>query len=98
MTAAIDGSHTVPSNVYFGWSVSSTVAPTSTAGISAPQGTFSNGGHNLWYSYSVPTPSTAGTYYFWAVATDPNSNIVASAVQGSTVFSNAGSPVPFTIT
>jgi Fibronectin type III domain len=98
MTAAIDGSHTAPTNVYFGWSASSTVAPSSTAGMSAAQGTFSNGGHNLWYSYSVPTPSTPGTYYFWAVATDPNSNIVASAVQGSTVFSNAGSPVPFTIT
>lgn len=98
MSAPVDGSHTVPTAVYFGWSVSSTVAPTSTAGMHQAEGQFSNGGHNLWYAYTVPTPTTPGTYYLWSVATDPGGNIAASSVQGASVFSNAGPPSAFTVT
>ncbi len=95
-SAAVDGSHTVPANVYFGWSTSSTGAPSSLAGLTVATGQFTNGGHNYWYAYNVPTPATAGTYYFWAVETNAGGTIVASAVQATTV--NGSTPVAFTIT
>lgn len=97
MTTAAGGSHTAPANVYFGWSTSATQAPTSTAGMSAAQGQFANGGSNYWYSFNVPAPATPGSYYFWSVETDAGGNIVASVVQADQVISG-GNPVAFTIT
>ena len=92
-----DGSHTVPANVYFGWSTSSTVAPTSISGMTIAQGQISNSGHNYWYAYGVPTPASAGTYYFWSVETNSGGTIVASAVQYTQPW-QGGSVVAFTIT
>ena len=97
MSATNDGSHTVPTQVYFGWSTSSSVAPSSTAGMTAAGGQFSNGGHNYWYEFGFATPSVAGTYYVWAVEVNAGGSIVASAVQANQVI-NGGTPVAFTIT
>jgi len=96
-SASADGSHTVPANVYFGWSTSPTIAPTSISGMTIAQGQFTNSSHNYWYAYGVPTPASAGTYYFWAVETNAGGVIVASAVQGTQPISG-GTTVAFTIT
>ena len=61
------------------------------------QGQFTNSSHNYWYAYGVPTPASAGTYYFWAVETNAGGVIVASAVQGTQPISG-GTTVVFTIT
>ncbi len=97
MSASADGSYTVPANVYFGWTTSATTGPASTAGLTAAEGQITNGGHNYWYHFAVPTPSTPGTYYFWSVEINPGGTIVASVVQGSQVIAG-GTPVAFTIT
>ena len=64
MSASGDGSHTVPSAVYFGWSTSSTVAPTSTSGLTVAQGTMSNGGHNYWGRHWRADPGERGDLLF----------------------------------
>jgi hypothetical protein len=97
LTTSDDGSHTAPANIYFGWSASSTDAPASTAGMTAADGQFVNGGHNYWYAWAVPAPATPGTYYFWALATDAGGNIVASCVQRDQPIAG-GNIVAFTIT
>ena len=97
MTTAADGSHTPPANVYFGWGTSSSVAPTSTAGMTVAGGQFLNSTHNYWYAFAFPTPSVPGTYYVWAVAVTAAGKIVASVVQANQVI-NGGTPVAFTIT
>ena len=81
MSTTADGSHTVPSKVFFGWSSSSTVAPTSVTGMTQAAGNFANGGHQFWYTFSFNAPASAGTYYLWAVSTDASNNILASVVQ-----------------
>ena len=72
-TTLADGSHTAPGNVYFGWSASNTVAPTSLLAASGQTtGIPGSGGSNLWYQW-VAAPTTAGSYYFWAVAKNSTS-------------------------
>ena len=83
-SASGDGSHTVPAFVYFGWSTSNTVAPTSLNGAA---GQVTLDGHNLWYSYTVTYPGSAGTYYLWGIAKNSGGSVVATCV----------SPTPFTL-
>jgi hypothetical protein len=77
-STGIDGSHSIPSAVLFGWSLSNTVAPTS--GLTAAAGTSQSipgmTGHNLWYQW-ISAPSSSGAYYFWAIAKDACGSAVA---------------------
>ncbi len=73
-STSADGSYTVPGSVGFGWSNSSTQIPASLTAASGPITTDtatgitgSLYGHNVWYQW-VGAPSTAGTYYLWAIA------------------------------
>jgi hypothetical protein len=70
-SAGIDGSHTVPNSVRFALSTSNSVTPATWTNGSA----FSNSGHNYWAAF-VPTPATAGAYYYWAQARDAGGNVV----------------------
>ena len=83
-STGIDGSHSIPSAVSFGWSLSNTVAPTS--GLTAAAGTSQSipgmTGHNLWYQW-ISAPSSAGAYYFWAIAKDAGGSAVATYVSPS---------------
>jgi hypothetical protein len=47
-------------------------------------------------AFSVPAPSSAGTYYFWCAATDSTGAIVSSCVQTTAV--GGSTPQAFTIT
>jgi cellulose 1,4-beta-cellobiosidase len=83
-STAVDGSHSIPAAVSFGWSLSNTVAPTS--GLTAAAGTSQSipgmTGHNLWYQW-ISAPSSSGAYYFWAIAKDPGGAAVATYVSPS---------------
>jgi hypothetical protein len=83
-STAVDGSHSIPAAVSFGWSLSNTVAPTS--GLTAAAGTSQSipgmTGHNLWYQW-ISAPSSSGAYYFWAIAKDAGGTAVASYVSSS---------------
>src|SRR5271165_1395707 len=82
---AADGSHTLPTSVMFGWSVSNSVMPTS--GLTAAAGTSQSisgmSGHNLWYQW-ISAPAAAGAYYFWAIAKNSGGAAVATYVSPST--------------
>src|SRR5208337_4151874 len=96
-TASADGSHTAPAAIYCGWTQSATQGPTSTTGLTLMNGgPFANGGHNYQTVFSVPAPSSAGTYYFWCMATNAAGAIVSSCVQATAV--GGSTPQPFTIT
>lgn len=97
LSTSQDGGYTVPAAVYFGWNTSPTVPPSSLAGLTQAGGNYVNSGNQYWYSFAVPTPSTPGTYYFWAMETDGSGNIVASVAQHDSVLSG-GNVVAFTIT
>lgn len=97
LSTSQDGGYTVPAMVYFGWNTSPTVPPTSLTSLTQAAGNYINGGNQYWYSFSVPTPSVPGTYYFWAVETNGSGAIVASVAQHDSVLSG-GNVVAFTIT
>jgi hypothetical protein len=88
-STAIDGNHTIPASVLFGWSTSNSIAPTS--GLTAAAGTLQSipgwSGHNLWYQW-ITAPASAGLYYFWGIAEDGSGNTVSTCVSAS----------PYTIT
>ena len=83
-STAVDGGHSIPAAVSFGWSLSNTVAPTS--GLIAAAGTSQSipgmTGHNLWYQW-ISAPSSSGAYYFWAIAKDAGGAAVAAYVSPS---------------
>jgi hypothetical protein len=83
-SVAADGSHSIPITVSFGWSLNNTVAPTS--GLTPASGTSQSIpgmiGHNLWYQWTS-SPTSAGAYYFWAIAKDSSGAAVATYVSPS---------------
>ncbi len=83
-SVAADGSHTIPASVWFGWSLSSTVAPTTSLAAAAGTSQAIPGmtGHNVWYQW-VSAPASAGAYYFWAIARDSGGATVATYVSPS---------------
>ncbi|HME19865.1 MAG TPA: fibronectin type III domain-containing protein [Acetobacteraceae bacterium] len=84
-SVAADGSHTLPTSVMFGWSVSNSVMPTSglTAAVGTSQSISGMSGHNLWYQW-ISAPAAAGAYYFWAIAKNSGGAAVATYVSPST--------------
>jgi len=79
-----DGSHTIPASVSFGWSTSNTTPPSSlTAAAGASQSIPGEVGQNIWYQW-INGPSTAGAYYFWAIAYNSGGTQVAQYVSSST--------------
>ncbi|MBS0638940.1 MAG: fibronectin type III domain-containing protein [Proteobacteria bacterium] len=83
-SSAADGSNPTPASVGFAWSASNTVVPAVTNPGSSG---LALDGHNLWYTWTVAYPSSAGNYYLWAVAKDSAGNIGGTCV----------SPTPFTL-
>ena len=79
-SAVGDGAYPVPASVGFAWSVSNTVVPVVT---NAGSNGLTLDGHNLWYTWSVTYPSTAGNYYLWAIARDSAGNIGGTCVSSS---------------
>jgi Fibronectin type III domain len=83
-SVGVDGSHTIPVAVLFGWSLSNTIAPT--GGLTPASGTSQSipgmTGHNLWYLWTS-SPASAGAYYFWAIGKDSGGAVIATYVSPS---------------
>jgi len=83
-STAGEGNHTVPASVSFGWSTSNTTAPSSlTAAAGTSQSIPGETGRNIWYQW-IGGPSTAGSYYFWAIAYDASGTQVGQYVSPTT--------------
>jgi hypothetical protein len=79
-----EGSHTAPASVSFGWSTSNTTAPaTLTAAAGTSQSIPGETSRNIWYQW-IGGPSTAGSYYFWAIAYNASGTQVAQYVSSAT--------------
>jgi hypothetical protein len=81
-TSVGDGSYTAPAVVEYGYSTSTTVAPTSWAPMTT--GIWSTGGHNLETMYAN-APAVAGVYYLWFQALSSAGAVVATYVSPYTV-------------
>jgi hypothetical protein len=81
-SSSSDGSKTAAYAVNFAFSTSNSVQPTS--GMQAAV-QYSTGGHNLWVQY-VNGPTTAGTWYLWALEYDSSGTIQSTTVTTALTF------------